>query len=93
VAPFSIAQDFIAEATVSAIAGSSANPCCIVCCSLLKTSAGSRCRMTSPVKVSVPKNCVDVLSERRRRWRCASSLAFSIGVILAVFECMRRLPP
>jgi len=55
VAPCSIAQSFIATATVFAIAGSSGVPSMIVFCSLANTSLGSRFSMVSPLKVMQPK--------------------------------------
>ena len=44
VAPFSMAQSFMAVATASAMAGSSGAPCLMVFCRALKTGLGSRSR-------------------------------------------------
>src|SRR5205085_2590873 len=55
VAPFSMAQSFIAAATTSATIGSRAEPWSIVRQRLLKTFLGRRWRMTRREKTSAPK--------------------------------------
>jgi hypothetical protein len=55
VAPCSIAQSFIATATVLAIAGSSGEPSLMVRCSFAKTSLGRRFSIVSPLNVMHPK--------------------------------------
>ena len=55
VAPFSMAQSFMAVATASAMAGSSASPPARVTCSLAKTSSGRRSRCTAMEKTLAPK--------------------------------------
>ena len=48
VAPFSMAQSFMAVATASAMAGSSGAPCLMVFCRALKTGLGSRSLLDRP---------------------------------------------
>ena len=54
-APFSIAQSFMAAATTSATVGSSGLECSIVAITDLKTGLGSRFCMTDLVKTFWPK--------------------------------------
>ena len=56
VAPFSMAQSFMALATTPATCGSSAVPCRTVCLSDLYTSLGSRSFITASLKTMLPNS-------------------------------------